>query len=301
MDCVRRAWLELESSLLPLEDPDQGYFCANLDLGYPEVRAVTSNVPDGDGIDDRTQFYGGRVVTANISALAGAGARVDDVASRFARFMLPTVRPTLHYVLDRAGLGAEERVITLRASQYSWPIVGAERREIHLQWLAADPLIYGVDVHDSTAFSGSSIQLGRAYDLAYDRVYPLGGDFPVNGNISALGEAGVRPFLRLFGPVNAPRILFTIQRPNAAVAAAHVDFRNTFRLDPGQYVDIDTVARTAFLNGDPALPVVRFLDWLSLEWPYVPPAPARAYMSLTGQNTSGQTRVTASWREAYLS
>ena len=46
---------------------------------------------------------GTRVVSADITALAGAGARIDDVADNFAPFMVPSARPVLHYVLDRPG------------------------------------------------------------------------------------------------------------------------------------------------------------------------------------------------------
>jgi hypothetical protein len=303
--CVRRAWLVMSGAFdLPLEDEAAGYFCESLDLGYPQVREVTTNVPDGDGVDDRTQFFGARVVTADVVALDGAGAVIDEVASQFARFMLPSTPAELHYVLDRPGATdnplAHERVVTVRASQYAWPIRGDQRRDIHLQWLAADPIIYGAEPHDTFATSGSSVQPGRAYDLAFDREYPQGQGYPVNGNISSTGEVGVRPSLRLFGPISGPRITFTIQRPNAPLGAAQVGFRSTFQVGPGQYVDIDTVARTAFLNGNQGEPVVRFLDWANLAWPYVPPAPARSYMSLIGQNTSDQTRVVASWRDAYL-
>lgn len=58
--CVRKAWLTLGSTLINLEDPTQGYFCTQLDLGFPSVREVTNNKPDQDGTDDRTRFMGSR-------------------------------------------------------------------------------------------------------------------------------------------------------------------------------------------------------------------------------------------------
>jgi hypothetical protein len=303
--CVRQAWLVMPgATTTPLEDGNLGYFCAQLDLGFPAVRAVVSNVPDGDGIDDRTQFFGERVVSADISAIRGAGAHIDEIASLFAPFMRPSVRPELHYVLDRPGVidrpHEVERVITLRASGFSWPIVGNERRDIHLQWVAADPIIYGLDVATTTASTGSSVQPGRRYPLVYDRVYPLGGSFPVVGSLSTGGELGVRPRLRLFGPVNGPRVIFSILQPNRPMTVAQIGFRPTFRVDAGEFVDVDTVARTAYLNGDLGRPALRFLDWLTLEWPYIPPTPARAYVTITGQSTTEATRVDVSWRDAFL-
>jgi hypothetical protein len=298
MTCVREAWLTMGSRQVALEDRRAGYFCASLDLGFPTVREVVTNVPDGDGVDDRTQFFGGRVVSADIVALTGAGSRIDAVASLFAPFMTPSQRPVLHYVLDRPG--APERIMTLRASNYSWPIVGDQRRDIHLQWLAPDPVIYSADEDNSQAFSGSSVQPGRRYDLTFDRSYPPGGSFQQPGFINSMGEIGIRPRLRLFGPINEPKIVFAIIAPNQGNRVASIPFRSTFRVDVTEYVDIDTVARTAYLNGDKGRPVLRFMDWTNLEWPYIPPTPARAVMTLEGRSTTEQTNVVALWRDSYL-
>lgn len=96
-ECIRRAWLTLGALTMPLEDESRGYFCTKLDLGYPDVRDVVNNRPDQHGIDDRTQYFGARVVSADLVA---RGQPVDEVAAAFAPFMVPSVRPTLHYVLD---------------------------------------------------------------------------------------------------------------------------------------------------------------------------------------------------------
>src|SRR5215831_18145121 len=132
--CARTAWLTLDTRTVYLEDLTKGYFCTELDLGYPEVREVMSNKPDAAGADDRTNLFGARVVSANITAAASAGAVIDDVADSFAPYMDPAARPVLHYVLDRPG--TPERTLTLRAAAWSWPIAGPYDRDIHLQWVA---------------------------------------------------------------------------------------------------------------------------------------------------------------------
>ena len=134
-ECIRRAWLTLGALTMPLEDKDAGYYCTELNLGYPEVRDVVNNRPDQHGVDDRTAYFGSRIVSANITAQQ---APVDAVAASFAPFMVPGVRPVLHYVLDRPG--TPERAFTVRASGYSWPVTGSRRRDIQLQWVAADPV-----------------------------------------------------------------------------------------------------------------------------------------------------------------
>ena len=167
---VRRAWLVLGSLTIQLDNPAAGWSCQSLDLGSPIVRSVMTNKPDADGIVDRTQYMGARTVVAAVSAISTAGARIDDVASAFAPFMVPSARPVLHYVLDRSG--AAERTLTLRPDSYDWPIVGAIERDVALQWIAADPVARDPSVQTATAWAGSGTGGGRTYNLTFNRVSP---------------------------------------------------------------------------------------------------------------------------------
>src|SRR5262252_8029835 len=124
-DCVRRAWLDLNGAIMPLEDEAGGWVCTQLELGWPEVRDVVSNRPDQHGTDDLSQYWASRQVSADITCY---GIEVDGLAAQFAPYMVPSVRPVLHYILDRAG--APERTLTLRAANYAWPITGKQRRNV---------------------------------------------------------------------------------------------------------------------------------------------------------------------------
>jgi hypothetical protein len=296
--CIRRAWLTLGSLSIDLENPDAGYFCTSLDLGFPEPREVTNNRPDQDGIDDRTRFMGGRVISADVTAILGAGARVDAVAASFAPFMVPSARPVLHYVLDRPG--AAERTITVRGSGYSWPVEGPDQRDIQLQWTAADPVARDPTVQSATAWAGSSTSPGRLYPLTFNRIYPPGGSSPTVGVITSRGEVPVRPMLRIYGPITGP--IVTVAQ--TGMAAAYVRFLPSFIINAGQYVDVDTAAKTAYRMGDPTQSVVASLDWQNSRWPYVlpvPPANFGANLLLQGSSTSGITQVQATWQDGYLS
>lgn len=296
--CVRTAWLTLAGQTLLLEDPAKGYFCTELNLGYPEVRDVVNNRPDQDGVDDRTQYFGARAVTANISALAGAGARIDDVADSFAPFMLPAARPVLHYVLDRPGTA--ERVLTLRAAGYSWPIAGDQEREIQLAWVAADPIVRDPTVRTVTAWSGATITPGRNYNLTFNRTYPPGGGGPVNGFLSTPGDVPIRPLLRIYGPISGPRVNFGIW-DGATSSQALVWFLASYVVAAGHWVDVDTVRKTAYADGDVTQSVITSLDWSNTTWPVVPPTPGSSTLRLTGTNTTGVTQVQAIFQDGYLS
>lgn len=294
--CVRSAWLTLGSSTVQLEDTTKGYFCTQLDLGYPAPREVMSSRPDQDGVDDRTQYMGARVVSANITALQGAGARVDDVADNFARYMVPSARPVLHWILDRPG--APERTLTVRGTGYSWPVAGPYQRDIQLQWMAADPIARDPTVNTATAWTGGAGGAGRAYPLTFPRVYPAGTTSPNSAVLSTPGDVALRPLLRVYGPITAANIQIAQSNPNTAW---NVRFVGGYVIDAGHYVDVDCAQKSALRDGDPAQPVISKIDWTSTTWPAVAPLPATGLLSMSGGGTSALTQVQAIWQDGYLS
>jgi hypothetical protein len=296
--CVRKAWLTLGAQTIQLEDPTQGYFCSLLDLGWPATRDVVSNRPDADGVDDRTQFMGARVISANVTALTGAGARVDAVASSFAPFMVPSARPVLHYVLDRPG--AAERTLTVRASGYSWPISGPAQRDVQLQWLAADPVARDPTVKTATAMAGQIGAQGRVYPLTFNRTYPAGGGAGSGTTIVSPGDVAVRPLLRIYGPVTSPVVNFTINDGTGHYTTANVTFLAGYVINAGHYVDVDTAKKTALVDGDPTQNALNQLDWYNTVWPVLPVSPGSTGMGMSGSNTSAVSQVQAIWQDGYL-
>jgi hypothetical protein len=294
MVCIRQAWLVLGAQTVYLENPAGGWFCSSLDLGYPEVREVINNRPDTDGAVDRTALMGARLVSAEIKAEAGAGARIDDVADNFAPFMVPSARPVLHYILDRPG--AAERTITLRAVGYAWAVVGAVERDIQLQWKAADPIVRDPTVQTVTAYAGAAGGTGRVYPLVYSRTYPTGGGSPSTATITTPGDVAVRPLLNIYGPVTAPVVTFT---PSSG-PVSKVAFVSSYRIDAGNYVQVDTVAKTAYLNGPGGASALAWLDWFNTAWPVLPTAPASTTMGMVGGSTTGVTQAQAIWQDGYL-
>lgn len=297
--CIRRAWLDLGGGLtLSLNDPASGYFCTELDLGWPEVREVKNNHPDRFGVDDTSSLFGGRVVSANISAIRGAGASVDTVAASFGPFMMLSVRPMLHYVLDRPG--APERVIgPLRAVAYGWPIQDPERRDIQLQWLAADPVAHDPTVRTVAAWAGSSSQVGRTYNRTHDVSYGGGsGSGPRSVIIRSNGDIPIQPLLRIYGPCTMPWVQFN----RASVEWWTVAFGSQFRIDAGQYVTVNTREHTAYMGDDPDATVIGSISWSNMKWPVLPVrTDIIMSMSAAAGGATDVTQVQASWQDGYLS
>jgi len=298
--CVRQAWLTLGASTIQLDNPSGGWFCTELLLGWPTVRDVVSNRPDDDGVDDRTQFFGARAVSAHVSVLAGAGARIDDVADSFAPFMVPSARPTLHYILDRPG--AAERTIGVRASGYQFAIAGNSQRDIQLQWVASDPAVYDPTVNTVFAWVGSSSANGRVYNLTFPRTYPAGSGSSTTGTISSPGDLPIQPLLRIYGPITTPRVnMLTMVSPGVQGPTYQVNFASGFQIDALHWVDVDTNNKTAFRDSDPNQSCFAGINFTTTTWPYLPVNPGYTYLTISGSGSSNNvSQVQAIWQDTYL-
>jgi hypothetical protein len=297
MVCVRQAWLVLPDSGLSIGLEGPGYFCQSLDLGAPVVREVTQNRPSADGTIDRTMYGGSRLVSANLTAIASAGARIDDVADNFGPFMAPSARPVLHYILDRGT--NPERTIMLRPAAYNWPIVGAFQRDIQLQWVAPYPFASDVVVKSGTAYAGANPGLLRVYPLTFPRLYNIPGiGSPINATLSPGGDVCAKPDVSIYGPISGPLVRIVSQPSGYTVG--RIAFVPGFRIDANHRVDVDTYEHTAWLDGDTGQSMLSQLDWTQMMWPVLPMAPATAVMSLAGTNTSGTTQASISWQDLYF-
>jgi hypothetical protein len=299
--CVRRAWLVMGTRSLELEDLEAGYACTELNLGFPEVREVTNNRPDADGTDDRTSLMGSRAVSANIGTIAGGTLKPDEIATIFAPYMVPSARPELHYVLDRAG--EPERMCVVRASDYGWPITGSRTREIHLSWIAPDPIMRDPVTRSSVSRSGSTTIPGRVYNLTYSpsRIYPVGGGAATTGTITSAGDVAVRPLFRIFGPITDPRLELEVMDPTEPLASYAIAFVAGTRIDAGHWIDVDADRKVVLRDSDPLQSAMAEVDWQTSTWPAIPPSPAVTYFNLYGDSTSAVSQAEAIWTDGYLS
>lgn len=297
MERIRRAWLTREGQTVELEDVEGGWYCSQLDLGWPEVREVTNNKPDQDGIDDLTRYFGSRAVTADVDTLHGAQ-RVDEIASRFAPFMHPGTRSQLHYVLDRDD--NPERVLVVRPSGYAWPISGGKKRSISLSWVAADPIARASEAQQVSAWSGSDILGGRSYDLTYDRTYATELTNPAPGHVVSHGDVDTAPLLRVYGPITAPRVEWASYLEGAEVAHYSLAFDPGFIIGAGSYVEVDCRNHSVYWNGDRRFPCLDSLRLPRTGWPKVAVDPEDNRVELFGSSTDHVTQVMIVWRDGFL-
>ena len=289
---IRQAGLLLNGAVVMLDDLDGGWLCTELDLGYPDVRDVTDPNPNAHGIIDRTQFFGGRTITAKISGAPGGTMDLDRIADQFAPYLDPSARPELHFTTIG---NAVERIFTLRASAWSAPMDPPSRRDLQATWIAADPIARSAAQQLATAWTGVP-GTGRTYPLSFNRVYPAGSGAPINAVLTSNGEVPFRPTLRIYGPITGPTVSFYTQSGQAFF----VVFLASARIDAGNFVLVDTANHTAYLNGLSSQPWLGQLDWTQMAWPVLPVAPDSTTMSISGQSTTGISQVQATWRDRYL-
>jgi hypothetical protein len=189
--------------------------------------------------------------------------------------------------------------LTLRPAAYSWPIVGAYQRDVHLQWVAPFPLASDVVVKSGTAWAGATSGLLRVYPLTFPRLYVIPGTGPgVNATLTPGGDVGAKPFISIYGPISSPLVRILSQPSGYTIG--RLAFVPGFRIDANHRVDIDTYEHTAWLDGDTSKSVLSQMDWTQIMWPVLPIPSATALMSLTGTNTSGSTQAVISWQDLYF-
>jgi hypothetical protein len=295
----RSAWLILNGNRLDLDDYKAGYAMTELNLGFPEVREVVNNRPVQHGIDDQTRYLAGREVTAAITAWPGGEVPLDDIVAGFAPYMNPAARPELHYTLISDDY--RERVITLRAANFASAMPSPTRRDMQLAWVAPDPIIRDATLRTATAWSGSSTPAGRIYNLSFNRIYPPGSGAPVVAEIVSYGDVPVAPRLMLYGPITQPIIEMQSQVPEGPINVGKIAFLASFTVGAGQWVDIDCLRHSAYLNSDSQQSVINDIDFSGLTWPLIFPSPYVNWLSLTGTTTSAISQVQALWQDCYLS
>jgi hypothetical protein len=242
------------AGLDPLElDPYQGYVVTALDLGYPTVRTVVQDAPDADGTIDTTSFVGARYVNANIT-LNPVAATKEQMRARLRAFMSPKLRPTMFVALD----GEAEKQLTLRASLWSNLIQNPAYATVAAQWAAPYGILESADQHSATVLAtGQGVEGGRVYDLEYDRTY-IGGTVIGETIISNAGDADAYPLIRMYGPATDPT-LRNVTQDRALVFTG-------LTIGAGEFVELDTRAKTIRYQGDPTDSRYSTLDFPASSW-----------------------------------
>jgi hypothetical protein len=227
---------------------ENGWAVRRLDLGYPSPRLVVDDRPQANGTDDRTQYFGDRVVSLDLLATGPRQAKVDELGP----FLVPNARSYLYF-----PVGGFERRVLLRArartAQYRLP----ERTEVLVQWDAPNGTIETATVQQRTAFAVPETEPGVTFDVDFDIDFPQSS--PIGStSVVTVGNAFCPPVVDLYGPVTNPSIENLTDGFRRLVFAATIA--------DGQFFRVDFRERTVLLNGDPVRNRYNQLDFARSQW-----------------------------------
>lgn len=159
---------------------------------------------------------------------------------------------------------------------------------VRAAFVAQDPRIYaGTESEDSTGLT----------QFAGGLLVPLIVPFTVDGTLSSgavdltnVGTASAGMTMRIDGPVDRPRLV--LQDPDGATS--ELLFEVT--LGSGQWLDVDTVSKTALLNGLPSSNQFGRAVW---GWGQFPLAPGASTLRFFAEAFQSSAQVTATYRSAW--
>lgn len=275
-------------------DPAAGIYGQTLDLGDAITRAVSDDIPDADGTDDTTVYFGARNITLQVILLPDSG--LWALRQHLRAFTSPRLRP---YMYVQQSADAPEQQIQLRRSQYT-DVIGdgprmatqadPEAAIVTIQWVAPLGILESAVQHSQDVFAvATGAAVGRAYSLAFSRVYPAS---PVLGSATVVnaGNTDAYPLIRIYGPVTEPVLDNNTQGKSLAFTG--------LTLVAGEYLEIDTRAKTILLNSDPTNSRYDKLAFPTSQWWTLSPGNNIVRFHPT-TFTDGVTLANFTWRDAF--
>lgn len=223
-------------------DQSQGFRVSSFEAGYPTVNEDNLQRVQANGTRDYTRFYGSSVVSMEALIVPPVGTSRQTLVDRLAQFCHPNARVYIHWSLnDDAGAS---RCMLIRGSKLSRPVQAWNRRSVQCQWVAPKGVQESSTKHTVTVplSAGTGSISGRAYPLSYPRDY-INVVLPVGAtDVNNAGNEVAYPIIRIWGGITNPEIINS---------SYQVRTRFNLTIQPGSFLEIDTLAQTVYMNGDP--------------------------------------------------
>jgi hypothetical protein len=261
--------------------PRTGIAHTSLDVAFPGIREVVANRTDDDGTRDTTTRHGAAAVSLALRLYETGNTRL--LIDEFKGFCRPGQRPYLVVTDDE---WPQVRRIMLRADQVSAPIEAGRGgiRDIQASWKAPDglwedngqtSLTIAADVPSTTGFSFPLV-----FPLALAATLSSGAVETVNvGNVPAHWTA------RLYGPCTAPRLI------NSSTGQ-EVTFGESLVLAAGEYVEVSSQDRTAYLLSNTSQPRLGDVDFEVSRWWQLQPGLQQIRYAPTEPTAGSQAELT---------
>lgn len=244
-----------DRQMLLLDRTGEGVYLQELDAPMPDVREVSEDRTDDDGTRDTTSLFGARACSIELLVTRQPRAIEDELS----RFMHPRLRPFL--VVEDDGWSQARRLM-LRTSAFDAPLTLEtarwDGRKISAGWKVPTGIWEAVDEAEVQVLAEAGPATGRTYPKSYPWSYPV----TMSSGATIVGNVGSIPShftARLYGPCTAPSLV------NAATGE-EISFTTSLVLGAGEYVEIDTRERTAYLLSQSTASRLAYLDFTVSSW-----------------------------------
>lgn len=279
--------LVLGADTLDLMDrATNGLAISEINIGMPDIREVLEPVPGADGNADYTALYGTRVISLTGMAFPAAIGSRQAALAQLLRFTRPNTRPQLVYQFDADTV---PRVVTLRSSDWTAPVNTPGLSAFTVAFKAASPVAVGLTTNVQT-FPPLANFNGRTYPRTYNLTYPAGYGGAGIATVTTAGDYQTWPVIRMFGPLTNPTLVWQD-------GSGQIVFTG-LTVNQGDYLQIDTAAKTVNLNGDPNANRYSFLDFTQTVWAPLQPGDNVLRFSATSANAPAIVEI--DWSDAWL-
>lgn len=219
--------------------PSLDYVPQRITVSSPAMREVAEPRTDDDGETDTTQMFGSRVVSLEL-AVIDERTPTEVLIDQLKMFLHPRSRPFLHVTDDG---WSEERRIRLRVDQWDEPYEGyaaSHTRPVQLQWKAPDGVWESAESTPVTVAADVSQDVG----MSFPATFPVAFSATQAAGATVVGNLGSIPAhfrARLYGPCIGPRLV-------NETTGEEIAFTSDLSLAAGDYLEVDTRERTAFLT-----------------------------------------------------
>lgn len=234
----------------------------SLDVSSPAIREVAEDRTDDDGSRDTTLLFGARAVSLS-AAFTDEVYQPANLLDQVKAFLHPRTRPYLYVTQDG---WAQERRILLRVDQFSEPYSGyvaSQVRAVQLQWRAPDGIWESADEVTASVNADVPISDGLHWPVTFPISF-VATTATGAAQVSNLGGIPSHFTARLYGPCSGPRLINETTGEQLAFTAA-------LTLGAGEYVEVDTKDRTAYLNSVTSQSRLTYLDFTVTSWWRVEP------------------------------
>lgn len=243
--------------------PRDGVTAASLDL-QPAVRTVSDPNPGADGTSDKTTLMDAAAVTLTLILWPGSGGlRMEDFLDEIMPLLAPFRRPNLIATNDQ---WSGPRQLALRFDSKTGPVDNPDTMVLALSWKAPSGVWTESTVSEfdlPASFEATTgLHIKPTTGLPVHQVIGItmpASNIPSATLVTVAGSLRPAWTARLYGPCTGPKIA------NDTTGDDFI-FTDDVVLLSGQYIELNSAARTANYMSDPAQSRLSNVDYQNSVW-----------------------------------